>query len=183
MPVNVFVLCTGRCGSTTFIEACSHISNFTSAHESRTAQIGRKRFAYPPRHIEADNRLAWLLGRLDRAYGDRPFYVHLKRDLRETAASFANRYDVGMLKAYRGRGILLGLRKGVSPMSVARDYCNTVNSNIEAFLKDKSKVMQFRLENGKEDFLRFCSSIDAEVDVDAALAEFDTRHNASAETP
>ena len=32
---NVFVLCTGRCGSTTFTQACQHIQNYTASHESK----------------------------------------------------------------------------------------------------------------------------------------------------
>jgi len=89
--MNVFVLNTGRCGSTTFARACRHISNFSSAHESRTYLFGEERLAYPSNHIEVDNRLSWLLGRLDRKYGDRAVYVHLKRNIHDTAASFVAR--------------------------------------------------------------------------------------------
>ncbi len=88
--MNVFVLCTGRCGSSTFIEACHHIANYTSAHESRSSLLGAERLAYPAQHIEADNRLSWLLGRLDAAYGDSAFYVHLQRNHPDTAASFVS---------------------------------------------------------------------------------------------
>lgn len=66
-------------------------------------------------------------------------------------------------------------------MSVAMDYCDTVNSNIRAFLKDKSKKMNFQLERGKADFALFCSWIDAEVDLEAAQGEFDIKYNASLE--
>ena len=179
--MNVFVLCTGRCGSTTFIQACSHISNFTAEHESRTALLGADRFRYPPNHIEADNRLAWLLGRLDKVYGDNAFYVHLRRDLQATAASFVKRYAGGIIKAYRGSGILLGLSDDADPLAVCLDYCETVNSNIELFLRDKSHVMEFWLERASPDFAEFCRAIDAVVDIDAALAEFDVRYNASAQ--
>jgi hypothetical protein len=66
---NIFVLCTGRCGSTTFIKAAGHIRNYSAAHESRTEELGHARFAYPNFHIEADNRLSWLLGRVDTLFG------------------------------------------------------------------------------------------------------------------
>ena len=56
--MNVFVLCTGRCGSTTFACACRHIENYTAAHESRSHLAGPERFAYPEDHIEVDNRLS-----------------------------------------------------------------------------------------------------------------------------
>ena len=51
--MNVFVLCTGRCGSVTFIESAKHIANYSAGHESRTYEIGSARFAYPPDHVEA----------------------------------------------------------------------------------------------------------------------------------
>ena len=100
--MNIFILNTGRCGSTTFIQACKHITNFSCAHESRTAILGKERMDYPDDHIEADNRLSWLLGRLDKKYGDDPFYVHLKRNENDTARSFTRRYSSGIIKAYRG---------------------------------------------------------------------------------
>jgi len=43
MNMNVFVLNTGRCGSTTFSKACQHVSNFTSQHESRVGLLGDAR--------------------------------------------------------------------------------------------------------------------------------------------
>ena len=178
--MNVFVLCTGRCGSTTLIEACKHISNFTSDHESRTGLLGSERLNYPENHIEADNRLTWVLGRLEKAYGDNAIYVHMKRDVKTTAASFVHRYDNGgIMSAYRSGGILMDLPLHADPMQVAMDYCDTVNSNVEAFLRNKTRKMEFRLENAKADFVLFCELIGAEVDMPAALAEFDKAHNAS----
>ncbi len=181
--MNIFILCTGRCGSTTFIRACSHITNFSSAHESRTHLLGPERFNYPDNHIEADNRLSWLLGRLDKFYGNDAFYVHLKRNARDTATSFVRRYSGGIIKAYRGNGILMRLPEQSDPMSVCLDYCDTVNSNIESFLKDKSKKMEFSLEQAKEDFPQFCDWIGAELNMDTALLEFNIRYNSSRETP
>ncbi len=83
------------------------------------------------------------------------------------------------MQSYRGMGILMRLSPAINPMLVAMDYCDTVNSNIDAFLKDKSNKMQFQLEHGKEDFLTFCTWIDAQVDINSALAEFDIYHNAA----
>lgn len=177
--MNVFVLNTGRCGSVTFIEACKYIKNYSSAHESRTAMLGEQRLNYPQNHIEADNRLSWLLGRLDRIYGDDAFYVHLKRNALDTARSFTNRYQYGIIKAYRGRGILMGLQEEIDPISVCLDYCDTVTSNIELFLRDKSKKMEINLENVDRDFGDFWERINAEGDKEAALFEFSINYNAT----
>ncbi|WP_299044728.1 hypothetical protein [uncultured Thermosynechococcus sp.] len=56
--MNVFVPCTGRCGSVTFAKACSFITNFRSAHKSRTFLRGEARLAYPSCPIGVDNRLS-----------------------------------------------------------------------------------------------------------------------------
>ena len=177
--MNVFVLNTGRCGSTTFIEACKHITNYSCAHESRIAILGKDRLDYPEKHIEADNRLSWLLGRLDKKYGDDAFYVHLKRNKNDIARSFTKRYSFGIIKAYRGGGILMGLPEESDPMSVCLDYCDTVNSNIELFLKDKSNKLIIALENIDQDFMEFWKLINAEGDSSAALVEFSITYNAT----
>lgn len=175
--MNVFVLCTGRCGSVTITRACDHISNYTNSHESRSQMYGEERLNYPENHIEIDNRLSWLLGRLDEKYGDDAFYVHLKRDENATAASFVKRYRKGIMKGYQK--ILHGLPWNADKHAVALDYCHTVNSNIATFLKTKSKTMQMDIENGKEDFARLWGLIGAEGDQEKALSEFEIRHNAS----
>ncbi len=178
---NIFVLTTGRSGSVTFIRACQHISNYTSSHESRTGIVGPTRLDYPDNHIEADNRLSWFLGRLDRTYGNNAAYIHLKRDTSKVAASYAKRhFPGGIIPAYR-YGIYFPKSPDNLNLLVAEDYCDTVNSNIELFLKNKQKKMTFDLENAKRDFGKFWKMINAEGDFNAAIAEFDILHNASKE--
>jgi hypothetical protein len=176
--VNVFILNAGRSGSKTFARACSHITNYTSAHESRSGLLGDAHFDYPGNHIESDNRLAWLLGRLDRRFGDRAFYVYLTRDTAPVAASWAKRAHTGIMNAYR-HAILWHCPKDATPFEVARDYCDTVDANIRLFLRDKSNCMEFRLEERRRYFPDFWRRIGAEGDLAAALAEFDVKHNAA----
>lgn len=111
--MNVFVLSTGRCGSLTFAKACEHITNFTSAHESksdyaRSAEsnaIPYQSLTYPGCHIEIDNRLSWFLGGLDKTYGRDTYYVHLMRDRDLVARSYARRWHKGIMMAFAS-GIL-----------------------------------------------------------------------------
>ena len=178
---QVFVLCTGRCGSTTFAAACQQANNFTATHESHTYRLGADRFAYPPNPIEVDNRLAWFTGKLDAHFGATPFYVHLTRNRAQTAASFATRITHGLMKAYRN-DILLDLPKyepHPPALAIAEDLVDTITENITLFLRDKPRVMQISLETIRTDFPKFWAWIGAQGDLDAALATFATRHNAT----
>lgn len=178
-PDRVFVLSTGRCGSTTFVKACEHMTNYTAAHESLMSELGEARLAYPVGHIEADNRLSWLLGRMHERFDDeRTFYVHLRRDDDATARSFVRRWGRGIIKGYAKR-ILSGSTKTHDRYDICLDYVNTVNANIAAFLESRSNWMPFQLETATEDFPVFWDRIAAEGDYDAALAEWGVRHNAS----
>lgn len=178
---TVFVLCTGRCGSTTFVRACEHMTNYTAAHESRCHLTGPERMAYPPRHIEADNRLTWLFGRLERDWGDRARYVHLVRDPEATARSYARRADRGIIMAYRTEILMRALRRNAraTTLDFCRDYVDTVTENIQLFLRDKTATMTVRLEDAEADFDRFWEWVGAAGDAAAARAEWRVRHNAS----
>ena len=51
--MNVFVLCTGRNGSTSFVRACEYITNYSATHQSRSHLLGDERIAFPDDHIES----------------------------------------------------------------------------------------------------------------------------------
>ena len=182
--MRAFVLSTGRCGSTTFAQACTHLTNYTSGHETRRGRCGEDRFAYPDSHVESDNRLSWLLGPLGERFDpEQTVYVHLTRDRDEVARSYLRRWDVkwrgSIISAY-GHGIL---QRGRWPeeerMDVCRSYVDTVNSNIRAFLRTQPRWVGVRLEHAAEDFPVFLEAIGAEGDLEAAATEWDTLHNMS----
>lgn len=176
--MNIFILNSGRCGSTTFIKSCQHITNYSSAHESLLSNTGPQRFDYPENHIEADNRLSWLLGRLDETYGNEAYYVHLTRNVHDTANSFSRRIDFGILKAYE-QGILMHEAHTLPANDIANDYIETVETNIRLFLKDKTNKMDITLETIKTDFTAFWENINATGDIDSALKEWNVTYNAS----
>lgn len=181
--MNVFILCTGRNGSTTIIEACKKINNFSCGHETLSNRIGFARLDYPDNHIEADNRLSWLLGTLEKKYGNNAIYIHLKRNKEKTAQSFLKRFHskTSIINAF-AKGILMNLPDKLDSsqmLNVCYHYVDTVNDNIEMFLNDKSNKLEMNLENIKEDFGKFWELIGAVGDFEAALKEFDIKHNAS----
>ena len=184
--MRVFVLSTGRCGSTTFTKACEHLTNFTSAHESNgSAKLFAERFAYPDDHIEVDNRLSWFLGELGKRFdGSDCLYVHLTREPEAVAASFVKRWDktrtAGIIGAF-AQGILMTRRNwdDDEKLAVCRFYVDTVNANITDFLRFRPSV-QVSLEHVQWDFNQFLERITAEGDIGAAKREWSIRHNASA---
>lgn len=181
--MKVFVLCTGRSGSSGFIEASKHIANFSAGHESLTDKVGSHRFNFPDQHIEADNRLCWQLGQLDKMFGKEAFYVHLTRDTNATANSFMKRFLLpkSMIYAYANsiKKSPPEILNNEERFHVCLDYVNTVNTNIEAFLKDKPHKMTIELEKIQTDFKIFWKNIKAEGDLQKALSEFNRKHNRS----
>ena len=202
---QVFVLSTGRCGSTTLAASCAHITNHTSGHETNWGRLGDDRLDYPADHIEVDNRLSWFLGPLAARYPDAR-YVHLVRDRRQVVDSFlkrwpwdppAGRFGLPRLVG-RATGRLTGGvvatsilpafayqvtgRKDPIPVSerpvVAGHYVDTVTANIEAFVEGRPH-RRVELESLAEDLPDLWAWMGAEGDLDAAVAELTVRHNAS----
>lgn len=160
------------------------MSNFTALHESRVSLLGDERLRYPDEHIEVDNRLTWVLGRLDKQYGDEAYYVHLTRDPEKVAASWSRRFHVvgGMAVGYRDH-ILAGAatQNKITRGDAAADYVRTVTENIELFLKDKSNVMCFALEEAVHQFPLFWKWIKATGDLAAGTAEWQVKHDTEQE--
>lgn len=173
---NVFILSTGRCGSTGLARACEHIENYTAGHETRAKMSGEERLAYPDFHIESDNRLSWFLGQLDERYGDDAFYVHLIRDREETAVSYNRRWGRHSIMRAFAWGIHMREPLGLPD---ALDYYDAVNSNIRLFLQNKSHQMMIRMEELEDVFPEFCSAIGAQCDLNEALSTWETKHNPS----
>ena len=180
--MRVFILTTGRSGSVTIIKACEHIDNYTAAHESLIAAFGQNRFNYKDNHIEADNRLSWHLGQLDKLYGNTAFYVHLKRNRDKVAHSYSKRfYNRSIMDAFcEGiRSTPPEVLTTEERLQACYDYVDTVDSNIECFMSDKTKTMIINLENIEADFKEFWRIIDAKGSLEKALNEFKVPHNAS----
>jgi hypothetical protein len=75
------------------------------------------------------------------------------------------------------KGVLLGYTG--STRAGAYDFYETVTANIEFFLERHRNSMHFQIEEAAKLFPLFCDKINALVDLKAALAEFDKRHNSS----
>lgn len=180
---HVFVLSVGRCGSVTFAKACSHIGNYTAGHETNSWVIGNERLEYPTAHIEVDNKLSWMLGQLDAKYGNTAFYVHLKREKTSVVKSWNKRWRLSFSGIrFFAEGVLSnipGLLSEKEKIKISEQHYDTVNANIDLFLKDKTNVITIRFEDAAKGFAEFWQQIGAEGDKEAALNEFKIKHNAS----
>jgi hypothetical protein len=181
--MRVFILCTGRSGSKAFSIACNAIDNYTAEHEGLARRLGKDRFAYPDHHIEADSRLVWFLGALDREFGNEAYYVHLIRDKDKTVRSYNRRWtkNGSIIRAYCEGIHQINMKKldKNRRIRVVEDFYDNANDNIRHFLKDKDKVLTIHLENIRDDFPRFWEEIGAEGDLQKALDTFETWHNKS----
>lgn len=175
--MNVFVLGTGRCGSTTFFHACRHVTNFTVSHEGRAKKLTH-RLEYPDGHIEVDPWLVDHLGGLGRRYPE-ALYVHLTRPEDEIVESLLKRWEHSAWLRYLQsvyRPVTEGERRQVCQSCVRR-----MMENLEAFFETLApeRRMTVRLHHVKTDFSQFLVWIGAEGDLTAALAEWDYQYNRS----
>ena len=181
---NIFVLSPGRSGSKTLATACTHLDNYTSAHESRAAFVGEERFNYPASHIEVDNRLTWFLGALGKRFDDSStLYVILKRDYESTLDSFLDRlrnstYRASIMNAF-SHGILMkpGDWTADEEREVVKLYLDTIDDNIEEFLKNRRHI-RVNLEDGGVSFEAFLKEISASGDLTSARADWHKVFNA-----
>jgi hypothetical protein len=176
--VRAFVLGTGRCGTTTFAKACESITNYTVGHETQARQV-KNRLGFPDHHIEVDHRLAWFLGTIDVMYRDEPVYVHLTRNPDKVARSWAAKakHKPGQAATW-SETVIYQPQKKIAPLVTAKLMVESVNHNIDLFLKDKTKVVRMRIEDPHDAFDEFWRLIGAEGNRRKAHDELKVRHNA-----
>ncbi|MHA6317718.1 hypothetical protein ACXYN8_08660 [Altererythrobacter sp. CAU 1778] len=179
--MRVFVLSVGRVGSKTFIEACRHIENFTTGHESKEGALGMERVRQPDNHIEADTRLCWMLGALSREIADGDLVIHLTRDDEKIARSYNRRWPhrKSIIRGYAENILQIG--KFRDEMNIARDMVAVAQANIVDFLEGRESIT-IDIETPAAGFEQMWARIGASGDREAALATFAEVANASRRT-
>ena len=170
--MRVFVTGTGRCGTTTFSKACSHITNFTSGHETHwnPGFDNSKVHEFPDNHIEVDPHLFWHLGSLMWKYPD-AYWVHLVRARESCIDSLMKTSGIHtwMKLAYVGN---TDLRQACG------DYYDSTNKMIGDLFETVDFRRTMHLENLVEEWDDFWEWIGAEGDYGPAVAELSIKHNA-----
>jgi hypothetical protein len=121
------------------------------------------------------------LGTLEKEYGSDAYYVHLLRRRDEVARSIIDRGEDSIIFSFAS-GILQHYHRArtlpdAERFEIGLQYWDTVNDNIQLFLRDKPRQITVWLHDIKAPFWRFWTEIGAEGDLNAALEEWDIRHN------
>jgi hypothetical protein len=162
--MRIFITGTGRCGTKTLANACKHITNYTSGHETRARLPMPNRLNYPDNHIEVDNRLIWFL---DRINPDDSQVWRMSRNLEKVFRSFMNRPDSSIIKAVRD-GIF---------MNPKMSWTDAVYAYLKMEAVQTLGLPEIKLEE-PDTHLAFWDAIKAEGDKDAFLAAMKEVHNA-----
>lgn len=176
--MKVAVLTAGRSGSLSLYHACLQVRNYTSGHDTGEGALAAERARLTDGHIEIDTRFAWFLGRLAEQAGPDTHFVFLTRDTTAIAQSYNRRWQnrKGILRGYCE--MILQRDKPNEDLAIAADLVETIEANIRAFLVGRPHSV-IRLETWQADLPAFFETIGADVDLDAAMAAFSDRHNAS----
>jgi hypothetical protein len=169
--VRVFVVGTGRCGSTTFARAAAHAANYTAAHESSIPAD----LEFPDRHVEVSPRLTWVLPKLVERYSTDVLYVHLRRRRTEVIESWLRR------GRHRGPGIWERLVYHTLPDDYRRtcELCHDAMTGMIGRCLAATDHVTMWLHSIRQSWDRFWRRIGAEGDYRGSLAEWNTFHNAS----
>ena len=172
--MRVFVTGTGRCGSVCFKSACSHMTNYTVAHESRSGLL-----CYPDNHIEVNPQLRLFIPAIARRYPDAR-WVHLVRDREATARSLA-RLDKGewIARYASAYGSLMPTDDRVDwARRVYDGWVDAIDAMLTACVPAEQRET-LRLESIKQAWPGWWRSIGAQGDYCKSADEWDTPKNTS----
>lgn len=173
---RVFIVCTGRCGSVSFREACRYATNYRTGHESHCGFL-----EYPDQWIEVNNHLRCVIPHMANKYPD-ALWVHLIREPKGCIRSLERMNDGAHMRAYQA------LYPSVMPShnlgDVAYRYYwaenDAINVQLTALVANPQRRVM-RLESIKDEWADFWQWIGAEGDDQASLAAWDVRRNTTEE--
>lgn len=179
IAMRIFVVGTGRCGTSTFYHAACHATNYTVGHESRAGTIND--YLYPDHRIEVSSHLAFAvpvlrathsIARIGASGGCR--FVHLIRELASCVSSMA-----AVREAIRS--LAFGIAEGNVNTQSGKDFrrwaawlYDLVNANIAATAAD---AFRLELERAEERWLDCWEFMGCEGDFEASLAEWRWKYN------
>lgn len=153
--MRVFVVGTGRCGTSTFYQAARTLEGFTAGHESTAGHLPS--WEFPDHHIEVASQLVYGIPWLRRRYPE-ALFVHLVRDREPCVRSLA-RQCWDSMAAFSRQWFLCDHPADVA-MAAAQFY-DLTNELIVA-LCPPERTMRIRMEELRQQWPEFCRRIGTE---------------------
>ena len=171
--MRVFVVGTGRCGSSTFYQACKTISNYTCGHETFVGKVHD--FKYPDNHIEVAVQNMQALAYLRREYPNSKF-VHLIRE-RESCIQSLYKQVPEYLSAWAFQMFLLNYRR--PSIEIAEWYYDITVNAIRGFSRsicqqDYIEIPTYQMD---ADWGCFCKQIRADCNFEEAYKILKRKYN------
>lgn len=173
--MKVFVLGTGRCGTMTFAKACSHITNYTSGHETHAGRIDLN---FPNNHIEIDAHLCHYLSILLQKYPT-AVYVHLQRNQEDCIKSLSKRRSF-----VSWANFAFQIKRTLTPAEykkLAEIHYHNTNDMIPRLIHSENKATYIHvdIEQALQQWLQFWTTLSAKGAFNRAAREFYFRYNSS----
>ena len=163
--MRIFVVGTGRCGSSTFYQACKTITNYTCGHETFAGQVHN--FEYLDNHIEVAVQNVQALALLQNKYPNN-MIVQLIREPKGCIQSLFEQCPE-YLKAW---SFQVYLTTEVTE-KVAEAYYHCVNQHIAKI----PNLVTVRVDDLEWFWARFIQSIGAECDMEQAQKILSRKYN------
>ena len=173
--MRVFVTGIGRCGTVSFKEACSHITNYSSAHETVNPKL-----VYPDNHIEVNPHMRQCIREVAKKYPNEK-WIHLIRNKTDNVRSLSVLDDGVIMTCY---WVLRGSTIGETPIDIAETYYRDENNLIRDQLKlyvPPENTMILYLDMIQNFWKSFWEFIGAEGDFQSSIQSWDTPHNTTEE--
>lgn len=168
--MRIFVTGTGRCGTSTFYHACTHIKNFTCGLESISGSVSQH--DYPDNHIEISSQLVPAIGYLCFKY-PRSVWVHLIRDKVQCMASL----KANCPRALRAYSLLYFQGIFTSELDkVAEIYYDLTNCQCR-WAMPQSRTYTIRMETAARSWASFWETMGFEGDFNDSLSEWNRQYN------
>lgn len=178
--MRVFVVGTPRSGTSTFYQACRHITNYTTSHE-RKMPVGKRNATIMPErksmecddfrdnHIYVDHTIYPIMATLIEKYPD-SMWVHLKRGKKDCVRSLANQLPKEMIQIEKLYFWLY------TPEETAEAYWIHTNNNISRLLRG-TNYLKIWMEHAEYQWILFWDLIKAEGDFGASSSVWDRKYN------
>lgn len=168
--MRVFVVGTGRCGTSTFYQAAKSIEGYTCGHESEAARIPS--WTFPDNHVEVAAQLVYAIPLVLEKYPDSK-WVHLIREREACVDSLAHQVWASMA-AFAQQWFMCDHPADV--VKTAAKFYDMTNALIPALVPEK-QLMTIHLETLRRQWPDFCTWIGARYFGDVVDEVFEKRFN------